>query len=92
MKESTVKSSQIFFGALLGLTVGAIAGILFAPAKGAKTRKQIMDKGEEYADALQGKFDHLVESISQSLESTRDEAEAFVSKGKAKFDDFKKDG
>ena len=33
-------------GVLLGVGIGALLGILFAPAKGTKTRRRIMDKGK----------------------------------------------
>jgi gas vesicle protein len=87
-----MNSGKVFLGVLAGVAAGALMGILFAPEKGSQTRKQIVSKGEGYADALQGKFDDLAESITNSLKTTRDEAEVFVSKGRAKFDELKKDG
>jgi gas vesicle protein len=87
-----MNSGKVFLGVLAGVAAGALMGILFAPEKGSKTRQQIVGKGEEYADAFQGKLDDLTASISNSYKSTRDEAEAFVSKGRAKFDELKRDG
>ena len=46
-----MSSGKVVLGLLAGVAVGALAGILFAPAKGSKTRKRIMNKGENYADS-----------------------------------------
>ena len=40
-----MNASKVLMGVLGGVAVGAVAGILFAPAKGTKTRKRIMKKG-----------------------------------------------
>ncbi|MFA8300407.1 MAG: YtxH domain-containing protein [Hyphomicrobiales bacterium] len=51
-----------------GVTVGALAGmalgVLFAPAKGNKTRKKIKKKASEISD----KIDHLKENISEYID------------------------
>ncbi len=36
----------------IGLTAGAILGILFAPAKGSETRRNISDAGKDLRDTL----------------------------------------
>ncbi|MBT8403695.1 MAG: YtxH domain-containing protein [Gemmatimonadetes bacterium] len=54
-------------GFLLGLTVGAVIGtataLLLAPQSGARTRRQIVRKAEEWTD-----------TAGESLEDARDEA------------------
>ncbi|NLO02771.1 MAG: YtxH domain-containing protein, partial [Bacteroidales bacterium] len=45
-----MSSGKVFLGVLAGAAAGALAGILFAPAKGSKTRKRILKKGEDYSD------------------------------------------
>lgn len=41
------RNDNFFGGFLTGLIVGAILGILFAPAKGSETRKILLEKGKE---------------------------------------------
>lgn len=45
-------SGKIAIGVAAGLAVGAVLGILFAPAKGSDTRKKIVEEGKELADNL----------------------------------------
>lgn len=65
-------------GVLLGVGVGALLGVLFAPAKGTKTRRRIMDKGQDYADELKGKFDELYHDVSDKYDSFIEEAKTVV--------------
>lgn len=67
-------------GVLLGVGIGALLGILFAPAKGSKTRSRIMDKGQDYADNMKGKFDELYQDVSEKFESFLEEANTAVEK------------
>lgn len=47
--------TESLFGFLAGATLGALAGILFAPATGDETRKKIMDAATEgYDEAVEG--------------------------------------
>jgi len=82
-----MNSGKIVLGALAGLAAGAVLGILFAPDKGSKTRAKILSKGGEYADSLKEKCNEFVDTIT----SKADEAEKMVEKGRAKYDDMKKD-
>ncbi|MDI6861141.1 MAG: YtxH domain-containing protein [Caldisericia bacterium] len=44
------RKDNFFGGFLLGMVVGAILGILFAPEKGSVTRKILYEKGKEIVD------------------------------------------
>jgi len=44
------RKDNFFGGFLLGMVVGAILGILFAPEKGSETRKIIYEKGKEIVE------------------------------------------
>ena len=65
-------------GVLLGVGVGALLGVLFAPAKGTKTRRRIMDKGQNYADDIKGKFDDLYQEVSNKYNSFLEDAKSAV--------------
>ncbi len=86
-----MSTGKVVLGAVAGLAIGALAGILFAPEKGSTTRRQIMDKGEGYVDDLKAKFDELSNSLTEKFESAKKDLEGYAEKGKAKFDDAKKD-
>lgn len=68
-----MNSGKIVLGVLGGLAAGALLGILLAPEKGSVTRKNIMNKGEDYLDGLKGKFDELMAAITDKFESVKDE-------------------
>ncbi len=84
-----MSTGKVVLGTLAGLAIGAIAGILFAPDKGSTTRKQILDKGGDYADELKSKFADMLDGLTKKYEATKKDAEDVVSKGKEKFDDTK---
>ena len=91
LKHTTMSSGKVAVGVLAGLAVGAIAGILFAPEKGSKTRKNLVDKGEDYLDDMKDKFDVFLETITEKFENTHEEAENLLAKGKAKYEQARKE-
>ncbi|MDI5897549.1 YtxH domain-containing protein [Flavobacterium yafengii] len=84
-----MKADKIILGVLGGVAVGALLGVLFAPEKGDKTRKKIMDKSNDYADELKDKLDTLLGTINKKYEKIWSEGENLIAEGKSKFDDAK---
>lgn len=74
-----MKSGNTAVGILVGISVGALLGILLAPDKGSNTRKKILDKGHDYADDLKSKFDHLYDEAVDKYDNYLAEAKAALS-------------
>lgn len=79
-----MKTEKILLGALTGIAVGAVLGILFAPGKGSKTRKKISKKGENLVDSLKDKFNGILDTFTEKLEDVKEEILDFTSQKDAK--------
>ncbi|MFO7720648.1 MAG: YtxH domain-containing protein [Gillisia sp.] len=75
-----MKVGKLLTGLVSGAAIGAALGLLFAPKKGADTRKQITETGDSYLKDAKGKINELADSITEK-------AEALKAKGKANFSD-----
>lgn len=82
-----MSSGKILLSLLAGVAIGGIAGILFAPQKGWRTRKIIAEKGDEYADSLKEQFDKFIDGISRKQDQVQDEVSDFMEEVKAKVKD-----
>ncbi|MFE3872457.1 YtxH domain-containing protein [Flavobacterium sp. ZS1P70] len=87
-----MKTDKVVLGILGGVAAGALLGILFAPEKGDKTRKRLMDKSNDYADELKDKLDTLLGTMTNKYEKIWKEGENLISQGKSKFEDIKSEG
>jgi len=79
-----MNSSKVLLGILGGVAAGALMGILFAPDKGSKTRKKIVDKSKDLADDMKGKFEELYEDVTDKYENLLQDAKGLVSKNQVK--------
>lgn len=86
-----MSTGKVLLGALAGFAMGAIAGILFAPEKGSKTRKRIMDKSGDYADEIKSKFNEMLVTIEEKMEVLKHDAKKLADDGIEKFDVAKRD-
>jgi len=84
-----MKANKIALGVLGGIATGAVLGILFAPAKGADTRKRILQKGNDYTDDLKDKLDNLSGTLKNNYDKMFHDGKDQIADGKSKFDDAK---
>ena len=54
-------------GVLAGIAVGTILAVLYAPQKGSKTRKQIMDKGNDFMNRFKQETKDAVKKGKDNL-------------------------
>ena len=59
---------------LIGVGIGAVLGILFAPHKGSKTRRKIAERGNELKEG----WNNLKESVTNTIASIKGDADDFV--------------
>jgi len=57
--ENSNRSDKVIAALLIGIAVGGILGVLFAPDKGSVTRKKLADKTNDLTDALMERFNML---------------------------------
>lgn len=89
LKFSTMSSSKLLAGVLLGAAAGAVLGVLFAPDKGTETRKKIAKKGSDFSDTVKSKFNEFGDVLQDKYDSIRGEANDIIEKGKEKAQDIK---
>lgn len=68
-------SKKLISGLLVGAAVGAVLGILFAPDKGAETRKKMSKKAGGIGDELKNKFSEAKQTLRDKFEKIKSEAE-----------------
>ena len=86
-----MNSGKALLGALVGLTTGALLGILFAGEKGSDTRKKIAKKREGYTDVLKEKINEFLGGITEKFEKVKEEVTFFAGQGKTKSEEPEKD-
>lgn len=61
---------------LISFTAGAIIGILYAPAKGAKTRKKLSGIGTDIKEG----WNNITDSVTGRIDNIRDSVDNFADK------------
>ncbi len=66
------------------VAAGALLGVLLAPDKGKKTRKQWTKKGLALKDTIKDKINMLVDDALEEYETARDKASDILEKAQSK--------
>lgn len=79
-----MKTTKALLAVIVGVAAGAALGVLFAPNKGSDTRRKIVKKGDDFADALSNrvdaKFDEVMNVIRGKDKKATQQANGNVSK------------
>ncbi|MDZ7606466.1 MAG: YtxH domain-containing protein [Cyclobacteriaceae bacterium] len=67
-----MKYGTVLLGVLAGTIVGGAIGLLFAPDKGANTRKNISEQGKKYSQALESKYNGVLEGLAKKYDSVKE--------------------
>ena len=78
-----MKTNNVLLGVIGGLAAGAVLGVLFAPDKGANTRKKIAKKSSSLKEEAKESFSKLVNSIENKYENLVSKTEEQLEKGKS---------
>ena len=63
--------------ALTAIVAGAIAGVLFAPAKGSITRRKISNQATTYADEIKNSFEKLADTMTETMDTVKTDVASF---------------
>ena len=73
-----MSTAKVVLGVVAGAATGALLGVLFAPARGAVTRRSILRKGERQVDELKHSFNEFIDSITDKFDKVKEEVVEFA--------------
>ncbi len=82
-----MNTTKVVLGVLAGALAGAAVGILYAPQKGKKIRRKIMNKGDEYVTDFENAINGYMDLINKKMENMKLEFSHTTSNGKSKIED-----
>ena len=71
-------TSKMLIALGIGLVVGGVVGVLFAPEKGTVTRHKITDTGKKLAEKIKHPLQTAKEKIEEKLARVNGEVEEFA--------------
>jgi gas vesicle protein len=86
-----MSATKVVLGVVAGAATGALLGVLFAPARGSVTRRQILRKGERQVDELKHSFNEFIDSITDKFDKVKEEVVDFAEEAMAKSEAVEKE-
>jgi gas vesicle protein len=81
-----METGKVVLGVLAGAAIGAALGILFAPEKGAVTRRNISNKKDDYLEDIEDKYNEFIRNIAKQYKDLKMEVTGAVDTDKIKKD------
>lgn len=78
-------------GALAGIAVGTILGVLIAPDKGSNTRKKIVEKGKDTSDNIKEEITALLDKVSEKYDVIKKAGNEIAQTSKSELSKVKED-
>jgi len=79
-----MSTGKVVLGVIAGAATGALLGILYAPARGAITRRSICLKGEMGLDDLKDNFSEFIDTITDRFEKVKEDVNDLVDSKRSK--------
>lgn len=76
-----MKAKNVLLTVLISAAAGAAAGILFAPEKGSRTRRELTKRGRDFSDLARDEFEDFVDQMRSSYNSAREQTDELLEKG-----------
>lgn len=88
-KSQRDQAASAAWGAIIGVAVGAIGGLLFAPKAGVEMREDIAQKSKETIELARETAREVKESAKLTADEIKHRTEAAAADFKGKVEDFK---
>ncbi len=82
-----MKTGSLIAGTLIGLTAGALLGIMFAPKKGEVTRRFVAQKGNVYIGEIKELLSESLDDVNHKIDGLKDEVKNMIKKGLTKTEE-----
>lgn len=67
-----MNAGKFITGLLSGAAIGAVVGLLFAPKKGAVTRRKLTETSDSYIKGAKSKFNDFTDTLNEKVESVKE--------------------
>jgi len=75
-----MKAGKMLTGLVSGAAIGAALGLLFAPKRGADTRREITESSDNYLQEAKSKFNEFADNLGHKVDAVRNRTKASVSR------------
>lgn len=87
-----MEAGKFLLGALAGVAIGAVAGVLMAPDKGSETRRKLAQKGTDMAGGLKDKYSGLKSKYNDVVDGMAEKLDSMAGKSSGDMADAGQSG